>query len=319
MKTISSPPTLPTTPPALPDLRNCPVGINPIIWSNDDFQELGGATPLDRCLADMSAAGYAGAELGHKFPRTAPELGRALAAHRLRLVSGWHSTYFAERDQAAELASAQVHLDLLCALGATVFIAAECSRRIYNQADTPLGWATDRPRLDERGWEDVARGLEALAARCAAAGLRLVYHHHMGTVIQAEAELDRLMTAVPGLGLLLDPGHLAFAGADPAAVLHRYEARIAHVHLKNVRPAVVARARRERWSFRRAVVEGVFTIPGDGQPGDGSVDFPLIFRRLAAHAYRGWLVVEAEEDPGQTDPLAKARRARAYVQTQTGA
>lgn len=319
MKTISSPSTLPAAQPARPDLRNCPVGINPIVWSNDDFQELGGGTSLDRCLAEMSAAGYAGAELGHKFPRTAAELGRALAAHRLRLVSGWHSTYFAERDQAEELASAQAHLELLRALGATVFIAAECSRRTYNQADTPLGWAADRPQLDERGWADVVRGLDALAARCAAAGLRLVYHHHMGTVIQAESELDRLMAAVPGLGLLLDPGHLAFAGADPSVVLRRYESRIGHVHLKNVRPAIVARARRERWSFRRAVVEGVFTIPGDGQPGDGSVDFPLIFNRLAAQAYRGWLVVEAEEDPAKTDPLAKAQRARAYIKTQTGA
>jgi inosose dehydratase len=295
------------------------VGINPIMWSNDDFQELGGATPLDSCLAEMSATGYAGAELGHKFPRTAAELGRTLAFHRLRLVSGWHSTYFAERDLAAELASAQSHLELLVALGATVFIAAECSRRIYDQPDTPLGWGSDRPRLDEAGWSRTARGLEALAARCGAAGLKLVYHHHMGTVIQTEAELERLMAAAPSLHLLLDPGHLAFAGADPLAVLRRYEARVAHVHLKNVRPPVIARARREQWSFRRAVVEGAFTIPGDGEPGDGSVDFPALFSRLAAVRYRGWLVVEAEEDPAQAAPFAKAQRARAYVKTHTGA
>jgi myo-inosose-2 dehydratase len=295
------------------------VGINPIVWSNDDFKELGGGTPLDRCLAEMRAAGYAGAELGNKFPRTAPELAAALAAHRLRLVSGWHSTYFAENNLTAELASAEVHLELLRTVGAKVFIAAECSRRIYDQAETPLGWSDDRPRLDAKGWSGLARGLEALAARCSAAGLTLVYHHHMGTVIQTEAELDQLMAAVPSLGLLFDSGHLAFAGVDAIAVLRRYVSRVGHVHLKNIRPAVVARARREKWSFRRAVVEGVFTIPGDGRPGDGSIDFPQVFSRLAAQGYRGWLVVEAEEDPARVEPLAKAQRARTYIKTHCGA
>jgi inosose dehydratase len=300
-------------------LSACAVGANPIAWSNDDFKELGGATSLDRCLAEMREAGYAGSELGNKFPRTAPELSASLGRHHLRLVSGWHSTYFAERELAAELASARVHLDLLRSLGATVFIAAECSRRIYDNPLTPLGWNGDRPQLGAEGWRRMGAGLAALADVCRAAGLELVYHHHMGTVVQTGAELDRLMADVPGLRLLFDPGHLAFAGLDPIDVLRRYEGRVSHVHLKNVRPAVVARARTERWSFRRAVVEGAFTIPGDGQPGDGSVDFPQVFQILAARNYRGWLVVEAEEDPAKVEPFAKARRAREYVRTHAGA
>jgi len=301
------------------NLASCPVGINPIVWSNDDFQELGGNTSLTRCLADMNAAGYAGAELGHKFPRTQPELNQVLAEHRLRLVSGWHSTYFAEKPLEQELESARVHLALLKTGGATVFIAAECSDRIYNIADAPLGWTDDRPTLTEAGWSSVATGLTALAQECKAAGLKLVYHHHMGTVIQTEAELDRLMASVPTLYLLMDPGHLAFAGIDPTAVMYRYESRVEHFHLKNVRPAVVKQAREGKWSFRRSVVEGVFTIPGEGQPGDGSVDFLHLFERLAARKYAGWLVVEAEEDPQKTDPFAKAVRAREYVKLHSGA
>ncbi len=133
-------------------------------------------------------------------------------------------------------------------------------------------------------------------------------------MVQTAAELDRLMADAPAVGLLFDPGHLAFAGLDPLAVLDRHGSRVGHVHLKNVRPEVIRRARTERWSFRRSVVEGAFTIPGNGNPpADGSVDFPAIFQRLADLAYDGWLVVEAEEDPGRMPAPDKARSARAYV------
>jgi inosose dehydratase len=136
----------------------------------------------------------------------------------------------------------------------------------------------------------------------------------MGTVVQSEAELDRLLTGVPGLRLVLDPGHLAFAGIDPHAVMNRHGARVAHVHLKSVRGAVAEQARREGWSFYRAVSAGVFTIPGDG-----AVDFPRLFAELSRHHYCGWLVVEAEEDPALAPPLAKACRAREYVRRHAGA
>jgi inosose dehydratase len=119
---------------------------------------------------------------------------------------------------------------------------------------------------------------------------------------------------VPEISLLLDPGHLAFAGIDPVAVADRHGPRIAHVHLKSVRPEVVDRARREGWSFHRAVANGVFTVAGDG-----SVDYPAIFARLAAVDYRGWLVVEAEEDPAKVPALPKAIKARDYVRAHAGA
>ncbi len=299
-------------------LRHCAVGANPIIWSNDDFAELGGDIPLERCLAEMSAAGYAGAELGHKFPRTATELAAVLSLHGLRLVSGWHSTHLASRSLADEETAFRRHLDLLQALNANVIIVAECTRAVHGLRDEPLGYAGDRPVLSEDEWTRICAGLTHFAGLARAAGLRLVYHHHMGTAIQSGEALDRLLESVLPLDLLFDPGHLAFAGVDPLEVLRKHGPRVAHVHLKNVRPAVVAQARRERWSFCRAVSEGVFTIPGVGTPGDGSVDFPEIFARLAALDYRGWLVVEAEEDPAKAEPFAKARAARAYVRTHAG-
>lgn len=303
-----------SVPTSAPVLAGCQVGANPIIWSNDDFNDLAGDVPLDVILREMHAAGFAGSELGHAYPRTTAALGEALGRHQLKLVSGWHSTYLAGNDYAAEEKTFQAHLALLKSLGATVVIVAECTRCVHGERDTALGFGDhDRPRLTEAEWPRLCAGLAKFAALSAAAGLKLVYHHHMGTVIQSEAELDRLLAGVPAMHLLLDPGHLAFAGIDPLAVAQRHGARIAHVHLKSVRREVAEQVRREGWSFYRAVRDGVFTIPGDGM-----VDFPAIFAVLARHHYRGWLVVEAEEDPVKVAALPKARKARDYVRTHAG-
>ena len=294
--------------------RDCLVGANPIIWSNDDFDELAGDVPLDTILREMRAAGYAGSELGHAYPRTPAALADALGRHDLRLVSGWHSTTLATADLAAEEKNFRAHLNLLKTLGARVAIVAECSHCIHGTREAALGFGTaDRRALDATEWTRFVAGLKHLCAVAASEEMRVGYHHHMGTVIQTESELDRLLADVPALFLLLDPGHLAFAGIDPVAVTQRHAARIAHVHLKSVRPAIAERVRREGWSFCRAVTEGVFTIPGDG-----CVDFPAIFRILASVDYRGWLVVEAEEDPGKVPALPKAKLARHYVRTHAG-
>jgi myo-inosose-2 dehydratase len=295
-------------------LAGCLVGANPIIWSNDDFSELAGEVPLDTILSEMREAGFSGSELGHAYPRTATRLGAALSRHQLRLVSGWHSTFLASRDLAEEEKSFLAHLNLLKELGARVVIIAECTRCIHGERDTALGYGDfDRPRLSDTEWQRFIFGANRLVQLAAAEQMTAVYHHHMGTVVQTEAELDRLLVDVPGLQLVLDPGHLGFAGIDPNAILQQHGARVAHVHLKSVRPAVVARARRERWSFCRAVTEGVFTIPGDGL-----IDFPRIFSELASRKYQGWLVVEAEEDPVKVPALPKAKAAREFVRRHAG-
>ena len=294
--------------------RDCLVGANPIIWSNDDFNELAGDVPLDTILREMREAGFAGSELGHAYPRTPDALAAALGRHDLRLVSGWHSTHLATRDLATEEKNFRAHLNLLKTLGARVAIVAECSHCLHGARDAVLGFGTaDRRTLDAAEWARFVAGLKHLCAVAATEETRIVYHHHMGTVIQTEAELERLLAEVPELFLLLDPGHLAFAGIDAVAVAQRHATRIAHVHLKSVRPAIADRVRREGWSFCRAVSEGVFTIPGDG-----CVDFPAIFRVLTSVDYRGWLVVEAEEDPLKVPALPKAKKARDYVRTHAG-
>jgi inosose dehydratase len=301
-------------PPSPALLSGCRVGANPIIWSNDDFAELAGDVPLDVILADMRACGFAGSELGHAYPRDTAALGQALGRHGLQLASGWHSTYLASGDLAREEEGFRTHAALLKSLGADVAIVAECTRAIHGERNRALGFGDhDRPLLTESEWQRMVSGLRRLTEIARGDGMTVAYHHHMGTVVQTASELDHLLADVPGLGLVLDPGHLAFAGIDPMSVVRRHGRRVAHAHLKSVRAEVRERAVREGWSFCRAVSEGVFTIPGDGM-----VDFPAIFAELAKLGYRGWLVVEAEEDPVKVPAHPKATRARDYVRTYAG-
>jgi myo-inosose-2 dehydratase len=273
------------------------LGANPIIWSNDDLRELGAETTLETCLAQAQQIGFEGMELGHKFPRDAHQLAAVLGRFGLACVSGWYSAQLLARDAAAELAHLRTHLDLLKATGSTVLVFADVSGAIHGDLRRPLG---ERPQLSARDWEQFGRRITEVARSTAAEGVRLAYHHHMGTMVQSEADIDALMAATgPEVGLLLDTGHAQFAGADPVALAQRHAARVVHVHAKDVRAAVAAQALRENWSFLRAVVAGVFTVPGDG-----CVPFDRVFEKLGRYA--GWVVLEAEQDPKKADPMTYA-------------
>ena len=273
------------------------LGANPIIWSNDDMQELGAETSLETCLAQARQIGFEGMELGHKFPRDARELAAILGRFGLACVSGWYSAQLLARDARAEITCLRPHLDLLKALGSSVLVFADVSGAIHGNMQRPL---SQRPCLKANEWREFARRITELAAMTAAEGVRLAYHHHMGTVVQSEEDIDTLMDATGAeVGLLLDTGHAAFAGADPAALARRYASRIGHLHAKDVRAPVCERAKTENWSFLRAVLEGVFTVPGDG-----SIDFERVFREL--RNYSGWVILEAEQDPSVADPMAYA-------------
>ena len=276
---------------------NIRLGANPIIWSNDDLRELGAETSLETCLSQARQIGFEGMELGHKFPRDPAALEAVLGRFGLACVSGWYSAELLERDARAELARLRPHLDLLKAVGSTVLVFAEVSGAVHGELRRPL---SGRPRMKPGAWPEFGRRLTELAAATAAEGVRLAYHHHMGTVVQSEEDIDALMeTTGNEVGLLLDTGHATFAGADPVSLAGRYAPRISHVHAKDVRAAVQQRALSENWSFLQAVLEGVFTVPGDG-----CVAFERVFREL--HSYAGWLVLEAEQDPKRADPLTYA-------------
>lgn len=273
-------------------------GTNPIAWSNDDDRSLGADIPLERCLADAARIGFDGIEKGHKFPQEAAALRAALAPHGLAYVSGWHSLNLLTRSLDEEIAAIDPVLDLLRAMGSRVIVVCETSNAVHGDDRVPLA---ERPVLAEAEWAGFAAGVEALAAHCARAGIDLVYHHHMGTIVQNEAEIDRLMRETgPATKLLLDTGHAFFAGADPTALARKHMARVRHIHAKNVRPAIMRAVEGERLSFLEGVRRGVFTVPGDPE---GGVDFAPVLAIAAEHAYSGWLVIEAEQDPAVRDPV----------------
>jgi inosose dehydratase len=274
-------------------------GTNPIAWSNDDDRSIGATISLEQCLDDCMRIGFDGIEKGHKLPTTVEGLNAALGPRNLRFVSGWHSTNLLVNDVETEQRAMQPFLDVLKGMGSEVIIVCETSNAIHGADDTPVN---DRPVLREDQWGPFCRGLEALAAFAAAQGIRLAYHHHMGTVIETEAEIDRLMAGTgPHTHLLLDTGHCTFGGGDPLAVARRHMGRVAHIHAKNVRPRVMRQVRADGLSFLEGVRRGVFTVPGDPA---GSVDFIPVLKVAAEHGYRGWLVIEAEQDPLKADPLS---------------
>ena len=266
------------------------IGINPISWSNDDLPSLGGETPLEVALAEGKAIGYEGFELGNKFPREPKALRKVLDAHGLALVSGWYSGRLATRSVDEEIAAVDAHLRLLAENGAAVMVYGEVADSIQG-APVPL---YQRPRFRSRdAWDAYAERLTAFARHTLRHGVRVAYHHHMGAYVQAPEDVDALMARVGDeVGLLFDSGHMTFAGGDAVAMLRKHVHRVCHVHCKDVRPDVLRLAHNRQWSFLTAVINGAFTVPGDGV-----VDFPALLALLHEHRYRGWLVVEAEQDP----------------------
>ena len=284
------------------------IGINPITWTNDDVPELGGDTPLELCLSETKQAGYAGTELGGKFPRASTELAPILKRHGLALVSGWYDGHCAEQDVDAEIAAMTPHLQLLKDLGCTHAVYADQSHGRLGAVWEPI---SKRPKLAAGDWPAYGKKLTQLADRLADLGVGMAFHHHMGTICETDEEIGLLMKySGPSVGLLYDTGHSAFSGGDPLALLNAHLARIVHVHCKDVRPALLEQARRQDMSFMDAVLAGIFTVPGDG-----CIDYPSILKRLADNGYTGWLVVEAEQDPRKAHPLTYAKMGFANLST----
>lgn len=277
------------------------IGINPLSWMNDDLPSLGGETPLSVALTEGREIGYEGFELGNKFPREPQALKTLLAQYDLSLVSGWYSGRLARRSVQEEIDAVGPHLELLAKNGATAMVYGEVADTIQG-APQPL---YQRPRFTtDAQWDAYAQRLDAFARHTLSHGVRLAYHHHMGAYVETPADVDRLMASTSdAVGLLFDAGHITFAGGDALTELRKHIGRVCHVHCKDVRPAVIRLARNRNWSFLDAVINGAFTVPGDG-----AIDFPALVDLLKRHGYRGWFVVEAEQDPVVAPSYAYAKK-----------
>jgi len=287
------------------------IGINPITWSNDDLQYVGGDVSLQTCLTETAAAGYDGIELGHKFPRDAGTLKPLLDEHGLSLVSGWYSGCLLERSASDEIEAMTAHADLLAAMGCNVLIFAEVTGCIHSDVDVRL---SARPRITPEEWKQFGVRLGDVGKACRDRGLKLCYHHHMGTVVQTRSDIDALMQETSDeVYLLLDTGHAFFAGADPVTLAQEYAARTGHLHCKDVRKNVMRQCVNRDSSFLEAVLNGIFTVPGDG-----CIDYASVFAELGSVDYDGWAVVEAEQDPSVASPAKYARMGSNNLQALLG-
>lgn len=279
---------------------NVSIGINPVTWSNDDLPGVGGDISLETCLTEAAAAGYAGIELGGKFPRDAETLTPILERHGLSLISGWYSSHLLRQSAKNEAAAMKEHLSLLKQMGCKVLIFAEVTSCVHSDIAARV---SQRPRMRKDQWQQFGAKLSDLAKMTADDGVMLNYHHHMGTVVQSADDIDLLMEATSDeVQLVLDTGHAIYAGADPAAIATTYSSRIGHVHCKDVRPAILKRSMNRDSSFLTAVLNGVFTVPGDG-----CVDYKTVLSIMKDAGYEGWLVVEAEQDPSVAPPANYAK------------
>lgn len=284
------------------------IGINPISWSNDDLPALGGETPLSTALSEGKEIGYEGFELNGKFPKDAKGVADVLRPYDLALVSGWYSSRLARRSVAEEIDAIGSHLELLANNGAKVLVYGEVADSIQGQR-IPL---VERPRFHTpQAWQEYADKLTELARFTLSKGVRLAYHHHMGAYVESPADIDTLMALTGSeVGLLFDSGHCYMGGGEPLQVLRKHIERICHVHFKDVRKPVVQLSRNNLWSFPDCIINGTFTVPGDGD-----IDFGALLDVLLAADYHGWLVVEAEQDPAVAPSYIFAKKGYETLRT----
>lgn len=294
--------------------ENVRLGIAPIAWTNDDMPDLGSEITFEQCISEMALAGFSGCEVGNKFPRHDEELlRRRLDVRGMSIAGAWFSSYLTTKPYEETQRDFIAHRDFLDRFGAKIIVVSEQGGSIQGQSDKPV--FDRKPNFEESQWEKLAYGLMNFGELAKERGMKVVYHHHMGTGVQTEEEIDKLMkmTDPELVYLLYDTGHLAYSGENYLRVLRKHVGRVAHIHLKDIRQEVVDEIKRSHKSFLDGVRMGAFTIPGDGD-----MDFSDVFLILGEHHYTGWLIVEAEQDPSIANPLEYAMMAREYIRDHTG-
>ncbi|MBR5409746.1 MAG: myo-inosose-2 dehydratase [Clostridia bacterium] len=294
------------------DKNKVKLGIAPIGWTNDDMPDLGAENTFQQCVSEMALAGFTGCEVGNKYPKDTDELKKALDLRGMQICNAWFSAFLTTKPYEEVEADFIKHITFLKTMGAKVVGISEQGHSIQG-TDLPIFEA--KYVMNDEEWDRLCTGLNKLGKVAKDMGIALTFHHHMGTVVQTAAEIDRMMenTDPELFSLLFDSGHLAYCGEDYMAVLKKYAKRIKHVHLKDIRPAVIEKVKAEHLSFLQGVRLGTFTVPGDG-----AIDFGPIFDVLAESGYEGYVLVEAEQDPAIANPLEYAIKARKYIREKAG-
>lgn len=306
----------PTAAPPMFPTGTVRVAAVPNGWRNDDLPELGAGTSYEQMLSEMALAGYDGSELGSFYPTDGDELRRALDRRGLVASGAWVSTWFASRGGAYErtLDDLRRQLPFFATVGVRDLYVAEVTGAVHQQ---PVPALANRPTFDDEQWKAMVAGLGEMGRIARDHGLRVNYHHHTGTAVQDGDDVARLMadTSPDEVSLLLDTAHIAVGGGDPVELVEAHADRIGHVHLKQVRAPVLSRMHADGLSFWDALRAGIFTTPDDP---DGMLDIAHVLRLLADAGYRGWLAIEAEQDPATANPLEHFTAARRWLAATAG-
>ena len=296
------------------DKNKVKLGIAPIAWTNDDMPDLGKENTFEQCVSEMALAGFTGSEVGNKYPKDPEVLKKALELRGVEICNQWFSSFLITKPFEEVEKEFRAQLAFLKAMGAKVIGASEQSYSVQGQMDTPI--FGHKYEMNDEEWDTFCTGMNKLGKIAKEEyDIALTFHHHMGTVVQSLAEVDRMMenTDPEYVSLLFDTGHFTYCGEDPLEVVKKYVHRIKHVHLKDIRPEVVEQVKKENMSFLAGVRAGAFTIPGDG-----CINYDPIFKVLEDAGYEGYMVVEAEQDPAKANPLEYAIRARKFIAEKTG-
>ncbi|MCC0029329.1 MAG: myo-inosose-2 dehydratase [Brucellaceae bacterium] len=282
------------------------IGISPIAWQNDDLPEMTAAYTMEQALKEAREIGYIGVERGRRMPQDTEGLRKYLDHYDIALCGGWCSGNLLVNDVATEREAVRQQVEQFAALNSPCLVYAECSNTVQGDIGVPVN---NRPKLGRDAVFAYGRKLSELAKWMAGEGMTLAYHHHMGSFIEAEEEIDWLMeSSSPEVTLCFDTGHLLFGGGDVMATLERWGDRVHHVHFKDIRPDVVKDVRDNDRSFLDAVIAGAFTVPGDG-----CIDFQPVADYLKKTGYDGWIVVEAEQDPVKAPPYDYSRAGYEHI------
>ena len=294
------------------DKNKVKLGIAPIAWTNDDMPDLGAENTFEQCISEMALAGFTGCEVGNKYPKDTKVLKKALDLRGMQICNAWFSTFLTTKPYEETEKDFIEHITFLKEMGAKVVGVSEQGHSIQG---TDLSIFDDKYVMNDEEWDMLCTGLNKLGKVAKDMGITLTFHHHMGTVVQTAAEIDRMMenTDPELFNLLFDSGHLAYCGEDYMYILKKYINRIKHVHLKDIRPDVIADVKAKGESFLQGVRKGTFTVPGDGV-----IDFAPIFEVLAENNYEGYVLVEAEQDPAIANPFEYALKARKYIAEKAG-
>lgn len=270
-----------------------------------------------RVLNELAETGYVGTELGDWgfMPTDPAKLIPEIESRKLTMLASWVNVYLHDRSKHKQSADDCVRTGkLLAAVG-----GKDCFVVLGNDAYADpvrtknAGRITPAMGMDEDTWKVFAEGANYVAQRVMdEAGLRTVFHHHIGTWVETPAETQRLMdmTNPDILGLVFDTGHWTFGGGDPVQGIHQHASRIWHVHFKDHEPNVARQSREQQWDGLTSVGHGVYC-----ELGKGSVDFPAVLTTLKAIGYDGWIVVEQDVLPGMGTPKESARRNREYLRS----